>query len=358
MDVDRLTADGRDSNVAPLRCDRSRGYEPTVSTPLTFVSVVFEGEYGLLELQARSMATYLDPDAVAGLVVIDNSARGMPAPVRADLLSAYGELANAVRVLRPHEICRVPGTIGWRAQQVLKLSVANHVSTDHFVVLDAKNHFIHAADSALFVASDGRARVTAHSYERHTLRPALEHVLTYLGIDPIAHLGRFTGTITPFTFDTTLVTSMLSDIEDRSGRPFADEFVANELTEFFLYTGWLLAGGRTFNDVFAVNQAPWPVVWPGSLDRGGVGEAIAHACERGSPGFGVHRKALARLDRRNAGALAAFWTGRALFPSADAAERFIAEFRRTYRRARVAKQVRELPHRARRVPRRLRERFR
>jgi hypothetical protein len=329
-----------------------------VREPLTFVSVVFEEEYRLLELQARSMGMFLDPAAVAEIIVIDNSAGGMPGRVRADVVAGYDGLADAVRVLRPRDITRVPGTIGWRAQQVLKLSVAHRVSTARYVVLDAKNHLIDAAGAALFVAPDGRPRVTAHGYERHALRPMIEHVLKYLGLDPTEHVERFTATITPFTFDTSLVAAMLRDIERRSGRPFAEEFVANDLTEFFLYTGWLIAGGRSLDDVYDIHQAPWPVVWPGSANRGGVEDAIARADERRSPGFAVHRKALAHLDGENAKTVARFWTDKHLFSSVGEAERFIADHAHAYRRARVRKQVRELPHRARRVPRQMRERLR
>jgi len=324
--------------------------------PLSFVTVVFEEELPLLQLQARSMSLYLDPDAVEELVVIDNSTRGMPGRVHDAVLRGYGGLADAVRVLRPRDICRVPGTIGWRSQQVLKLSVAGRLTSERFVVLDAKNHFIDTAGAGLFVAPDGRGRVTAHSYERHALRPALEHVLVYLGLEPSDHVGCFTGTVTPFTFDAALVVSMMQDIERRSRRSFADEFVANALTEFFLYSGWLLSTGRSFEDVYDIHRAPWPAVWPGSGNQGGVDEAIARAVERGSAGFAVHRKALARLDARNAATLAAFWTEKRLFPSVERATGFITEFKRAYRRARFAKQVRELPHRARRVPRRWRGR--
>src|SRR5262249_23294214 len=155
-----------------------------------------------------------------------------------------------VRILRGGDICAVPGTIGWTAQQVLKLSVADQLSTEHYVVLDAKNHFIDRAGSSLFVASDGRARATVHGYKNHSLRPMFEHVLAYLGLDPNDYLERFTGTITPFTLDTALVRTMMQDIERSRGRPFADEFVANDLTEFFLYSGWLVANGRSLDQVY------------------------------------------------------------------------------------------------------------
>jgi hypothetical protein len=326
-----------------------RGVERRVTEPLTFVSVVFEQEYGLLELQARSVRLFLDPNAIGEIIVIDNSARGMPAGVRSALLSEYGSVADAVRVLRSDDICAVPGAIGWTAQQVLKLSVADQLSTDHYVVLDAKNHFIDTASSSLFVAPDGRARTTAHGYENHSLRPMFEHVLTYMGLEPKDYVERFTGTITPFTFDTTLVRTMMRDVERRRGRPFADEFVANDLTEFFLYSGWLVANGRSLDDVYEFQRGPWPTIWPGSANGGGVDEAIRHAEERRSAGFAVHRRALARLDAHNSRTLAAFWTSKGLFATDADAEHFIAAFARAYRRGQFARQIRELPHRARRT---------
>ncbi|MEP6842629.1 MAG: DUF6492 family protein, partial [Pseudolysinimonas sp.] len=110
---------------------------------LTFVTVVFGAETRLLELQARSLALYLDPDATASIIVIDNGWRRMSRRRQAHLLVAYGLLADLVTIVRTEDLVpNLPATIGWRSQQIAKLVVARSVSTDHYVILDAKNHLI------------------------------------------------------------------------------------------------------------------------------------------------------------------------------------------------------------------------
>ena len=320
---------------------------------LTFVTVVYETELMLLHLQARSLAAFVPDDLVHEVVVIDNTARGMPADARRALGAEYGRVADRLRVLRPDDVRRVPATTGWRSQQVLKLCVADLVSSERYVVLDAKNHFVAPLEPGHFQAPDGRPRGTAYGYAEHPLRPSLERVLRYLGLDPADHLHRFTATVTPFVLDTGTVRSVVRGVESRSGRDFADEFVAQELTEFFLYAGWIVARGDSLDEVYDLGQPSSPTVWPRSADEAGVAAAVRAAQERRAPVFAVHRRALAALDAPSAAALAAFWAGRGLFGSPQAAEAFVADFQREHARLSRQQRLRELPRRLRTLVRRL-----
>lgn len=319
---------------------------------LTFVTVVFEAEVLLLQLQARSMSVHLSPALVREIVVIDNSAHGLGASDIAWLMQAYGDLAPVVRILRPDEICRVPATIGWRSQQVLKLGVADLLSGDRYVVLDAKNHFVSPPLGGFFEATDGRPRASAHSYRAHPLRNDLERVLVYLGLDPAPHLDRFTATVPPFVLDVATVRTVLRELERRGGNDYAGEFVRNDLTEFFLYSGWILSTGQALDDAFDLSRESTPNIWPHAANLRGVDEAIRAATMRNAPLFAVHRTALARLDAASTHALAGFWVDRGLFPTVAEAEQFVAEFTRSFIAARRTKRMRELPVRARDIIRR------
>ena len=329
-----------------------------MSRPLAFVTVVFEPEYPLLWLQARSMAMFLPDVLVEEIFVIDNSARSMPPRVMEQLLDEYGPLSAKVRVLRPRDICLMPPTAGYTAQQVLKLCVAARVSPDRYVVLDAKNHFVAPVVRELFEAPDGRARVSTTDYASHAQRPQLVHVLEYLGLDPEASVEQFTATtVPPFVFATSVVTSMIDDIERRSGRSFPQEFVANRLTEFFLYMGWIIATNGSLDEIYELRPASRPYVWPKTANRDGVERAIRNATDTRAAVFAVHRIALARLDARSAAALSDFWVCKRLFSTRDDAERFIAEYARAYRRALWRARVRDLPRRATRLPEYLRRKL-
>jgi hypothetical protein len=296
--------------------------------------------------------------AAREIVVIDNSRRGMPEALRAELLESYGPLRAAVTILRPADIGRIPGATGWRSQQVLKLLVARRLTTSRYVVLDAKNHFVAPLPDDLFVAADGRMRARVYGYEEHPLRRDLEHVLTYLGLDPAEHVGHFTATVTPFVLDVAGVVAMISDLEARSGRSFAREFIGRDLTEFFLVAGWLVARGQAIEDVYEPGLDVGPTLWPkAARTPEGVAGVLREAAESGRPMFAVHRLALLRLDDASARPLAEFWAERELFDSVPAAAAFLAAARAGLERELKLQKRRDLPHRVVAAPRAVRRRW-
>jgi succinoglycan biosynthesis protein ExoM len=308
---------------------------------LTYVSVVFETEFPLLVLQARSMALFLDEALVHEILVIDNSASGIPAAVLAELRREYAHLAGRVQFVRPDEVCRVPAAGGWRSQQVLKLCISDRVATRHYVVLDAKNHFVATPDAGFFESADGRPTANAYSFETHPLRPELERTLTYLGLEPDDHVGRFTATVTPFVLDTTVVRELIAGLEAREGRPFPDVFVEQQLTEFFLYAGWIVARGTPLDEFFELHQQFCPIVWPGKADTAGVEKAVDEARERRTPLFAVHRRALIKLDAPATTALAGYWASVGLFSDQRAAEQFVQTFVTRYAQVNRRRKLRE-----------------
>jgi hypothetical protein len=287
-----------------------------------FATVVFESELCLLELQARSMRRYLRPDQVGQLLVIDNCRRPLGRRQRTRLLAAYGEHAPSVRFVRPEELAQVKAT-GWQVQQVLKLAVSDLVTAEHYVALDAKDHFVAPVPEDYFVA-DGRAKVPAYSYLDHPLRPALERVLAYLGLNLDDHLTRFPATVTPFPLHTDTVKQLRNYVEERSGRPFAEEFVAQRLTEFFLYSGYRYLIGTADQLILLDHQSPR--IWKGGARPDAVAATIAAADD---PVFSVHRRALAAMDAAGRRQVTDFWTERELLAPGEAAG-FVRRFRRDY----------------------------
>ena len=310
---------------------------------LSFVTVVFESEVDLLILQARSMDRYLDPGLLQELVVIDNSARGMRPTHVARLRQEYGKHAEALRVLRPHDIAAVPRSVGWQAQQVLKLAVARLLSTRHYVALDAKNHLVAPVERSFFLSPEGKPRVNAYSYENHPLRRGLERVLRYVGLEPADYVQWFTATVTPFVLETAQVDSLIADVERASGRAFADEFVNADLLEFFLYSAWTVSRGAPLDQHFDLHQVFCPNIWRGDSSTGAVRSAISRAQDEPTPFFSVHRRALARLDDEALALLSEFWTSRSLFPSEPEARDFLQAFRRSFKAGERRRKLREAP---------------
>lgn len=279
--------------------------------PLTFATITYRAEDTLQLLQARSMALYARGEDVASIIVVDNGAPAMSRRTRKRLLAAYGPLADRVRIVPRSALGADVASSGWMSQQVMKLAVHRLVTTPTYVLLDAKNHLIRPVAVDDFLAADGRARTGFQSYRDHPLLPRVQKVLAYLGLDPTT-ADRFPPTSTPFVMRTDVVAALIADVEASSGRPFTEEFVAADLTEFPLYSGWLLRRDGDFDATYVDDAIQSPTIWGGGANRAGVERAIAEAKERDAPAFGVHRRALNRLDADTAAPLADFLTERGI----------------------------------------------
>ncbi|WP_374311526.1 DUF6492 family protein [Microbacterium sp.] len=311
--------------------------------PLTFVTITYRAEDTLQLLQARSLGLYARPEDVASVIVIDNGVPRMSRRTRRRLRDAYGPLADRVRIVPRSELGNDVASSGWMSQQVMKLAAHSMVETPTYILLDAKNHLIRPVAVGDFLAEDGRARTGFHSYRDHPLLPRVRRVLEYLDLDQSA-VDRFPPTSTPFVMHREVAGSLVEDIERSSGRAFAAEFVRADLTEFPLYSAWLLRRDGGWDRTYVDDAIQSPTVWGGGATRSGVDHAIEQARASDAPAFGVHRRALHRLDDEGLRVLAAFLTERRLV--SDPAE--FRSLRRTFQRqygaeilrARVASRLR------------------
>lgn len=311
------------------------------STGSTFVTVVFEPELPLLELQARSMSQFLDPAYVARVIVLDNTERGISSRTWRRIRRLYGGMSELVELIRGDQLSgSIPAT-GWYSQQVLKLAVSGIVETPTYVTLDAKNHFVRGSGRSDFEAADGRAFAGFHTYETHPLRPKLERVLGYQGLDPALYVSRFTATATPFVLYTDKVRSLIADIERSSGRTFSAEFIRAGLTEYFLYSAWLVAQGETLDELYDPAGIDCPAIWPRGGNVAGVAEAVDAVRARNPALFSVHRTALARMNAQSVALLGELWVDRRLFGSLARARAFVRAYRARYFPAMALKKLRD-----------------
>lgn len=285
----------------------------------TIVTVVFPAEIDLLKVQARSLEKYFDRSLLGSILIIDNSLRGLRRATVASIRSAYGDLAPLVRVVPRSKVANIPLATGWWTQQVLKLLIARHVTTERYLILDAKSHLVERLDRDFLEAPDGRATVNFYSYLDHPLKCSLINALSYFSL-AFPECGRFSATVPPFTMFTSQVLKLVEFIERERGQ-FAKEMIDNNLTEFFLYGAWLKLNGL-FEDLYYDHQKFCPIVWEQNAHRSGVGEAIASSNLSKLPFFAVHRLSFVHLDAESIELLAAFWAERGLFEF-DQAKAFI-----------------------------------
>ena len=300
---------------------------------ITFVTVVFDAELDLLELQARSLGLYMAPATIHQIIVINNGVRDFSGATTRRLRLAYGPLWDVVRIVRTTEVVDARRARGWRSQQAAKLAIARGITTEHYVVLDAKNHLTRPTDTSSFVGTDGRAHGALHTYREHPLRSSLERTLGYLGAteqQTQQAVSSFPPTATPFVFATSLVRGMLDGVEEKSSAPFETTFEREELLEFFLYSGWVLTHGPGIFGAMDGRSIPSPTVWPKAADVAGVRAAIAEAIRDDAFVFAVHRQVLARADRLTRELIAEHWVNVGLFAHPREAQVLIRRFRRRY----------------------------
>lgn len=311
---------------------------------ITLATTVYEAEIELLMHQARSFSQFLPSELTAAVIVIDNTRRGISPKSTCELERAYGAVWPKVEILRPDEIARVPRSTGWRSQQILKLALARRIETSHYIVFDAKNHLIRKFELHDFVGEDLRSRIPAYSYVEHPLRPSLELVLQYVGLEDV-DIGSFSATTTPFTLDTSLVRDMLSDVEHQSGRSFESEFLAHSLTEFFLYSAWVRKRASNYKGLIEDVPQTALTLWPSRCNDDDVRELVGRAMVENAGVFAVHRSAFPRLTPAAKRKLVDFWCRLGIYEERADASNHIEMMARNYARWDWFQRVHDMPGR-------------
>jgi hypothetical protein len=291
----------------------------------TIVTVAFEGDVELMDLQARSMKLYGDPSLIEEIIVIDNFTGSKPRRWEEKLLAAYGYLAPKVRIIEAAAITDTHDSTGWFSQQALKLAVSKMVKTDRYVILDAKNHLIKPLTRDFLETPGGKIRINGYGYENHPLRAYLEKTCAYLGVDVLGPLEKFVRTSTPFTMITTAAMALVDNVEAKSGKDLAQCITENGLTEFFLYAAALLQAGVLY-ELYEWSQPFSPDIWKwGAEDLSIIREAVDKA-QRDSAGpfFSVHRGAIPLFTPAGRNIICDLWVGRSLFRDADEAFEFLS----------------------------------
>jgi len=240
----------------------------------------------------------------------------------------YGHLASSVQFLRAPDIAVVPhNTDGWLSQQILKLIVSQHISTDRYVVLDAKNHLVFPLQRTFLEAGD-RIRSPLTNYTMHSMRRLLERTLRYFGMNPDEYVKAFFPTVTPFTFPTALVRDLVRVVAEREKMPFANAFLNIGCSEFFLFASFISLNGTT-EDLYDFSGVSCPIIREDHAIRGvrNLRHHIARGEKNALPFFAVHRRALPWLDDRSRQAISEFWQRRGLFRTPEDGVDFLASKR-------------------------------
>lgn len=284
----------------------------------TVATVTFAGDARLSVLQAISIDRLFEPDDISEYLIVVNDT---PAQWQRDLFTVIERRVGArlwerTRIIPGAELTSTGDMRGWKSQQVLKLEVARQVKTDHYLLLDAKNHFVRPSSIRDFWEGD---RIATYVKARPQWRGWVQAAFDALGATPQdRHLEEPYPTTTPYLLITAEVRALLDRIGKRHG-PLADTFEdMGSATEFFLYYAHLV---DRFGDAMPyVNSEPRVTAlfrrWP--QDPLEVERLLTEAVTNDVPVLGIHRERVPQLSPRQRSQIVSIWRRHLLGPDEDA----------------------------------------
>lgn len=296
------------------------------SNRLDIVTIVFQQEIFLLKLQAISIQKCFQPQDINRIFIVVNelAPEVTYSALSNEVLPEYGDLISKIEIIPAHRLMRPHvAASGWITQQALKLLAARIVSTDFYMVLDAKNHFVQPVSLGTFLdTKSGKAR--SNRIRKHgSLDTALEGSLEYFGVSR----GDYSlPATTPFLLKTVIVRQMIEFIEDREGIHFDDFMVKqkNSITEFFLYNAYLMTLDGGIESVYRFGPRVSGTLFRRSPNTAEGVDALLDALVSGAlQTFGIHRERVHSLTHDQWSRICGIWVSAGLFPGAHEAAIFV-----------------------------------
>lgn len=210
---------------------------------IDLLTVVFRDELKILQVQAQSINLYCQEAGIQKIFVIVNDD-----DIIADQIdrSWWGSLSDRVVVVNRSSFSTDFVDNGWVSQQALKLIGSLLSKNVYTVVLDAKTILVQKLVVSNVINNCGQLCVgTILIPEVFTVSKEITNSL--FGIN-LTHAIGPSGV--PFWFNNKLLNSMVEHIESKTKRNFASWFQEQGmLTEFILYSGFVLYTNQTFDDI-------------------------------------------------------------------------------------------------------------
>ena len=297
--------------------------------PVDLVTVSYNQEIRLLQMQARSIARYADPAFVGTIYVISNEKRfrHFKRLFLRDVLPEYGAFAPRVKLLDHRDI--IPKTLettGWESQQVYKLKIADMLESPVYLVLDSKNLFIAPVSFETFFLEDGRLGIM-RGQMNEKLGKLFDNACALFGVTPSPECYELALPMaTPYPMVAAEVRSMMRFMEEARQADFFTAFIEGQLyCEFYTYYAWLLKEGKLdslYERQWAINLTLWNKEFiaregmPAILDKLGLERTRM---------MGIHRKFLRDGTAEQKKQVGDFWMSRGLLSSSDEHVYFLSE---------------------------------
>jgi len=218
---------------------------------IDLISVVFEPELILLEIQARSIELYIPHKKISNIIVVVNDADRVADKIQS---AWWGINQQKVKIITRSQIGVFSNLDGWSSQQLYKLAAATVASSQWSMCLDSKTWFVQNLDWHKLFDEQGRANFKSFKC-MPAFDSALEFSKKFFNIEFENVIGP--GGV-PFLFHTNTVHDMVNYIEQKTGKKFLDFFAnslldPHRLTEFVLYSAYV-SYANTYNYLYSDNQ--------------------------------------------------------------------------------------------------------
>lgn len=294
----------------------------------SILTVTYEPEVPLLQLQAISIKKFLNPDGISKIIIVINELEADPLALRLqeDVIPLYGEFAEKVVIWHAGQvISEYSRASGWKRQQTIKLMAGRLIDTRAYITLDSKNHFIAPSSISDFIGDDGRYLTTS---VKPGGRREFRRKLMCQYFETSADLDRLMPITTPFVLDTAIVRGMLNSIESREETSFSSWFHAAgpNFTEFYLYYAWLCATHQL--DLYSFGTRISHIIWEGSPTVRALDDFLDDLPSRTSRLLALHRKRASILSAEEIQSIAAFWTRVGLTACLEEGKSFLERFQK------------------------------
>lgn len=212
------------------------------------LTVVFRDELNVLQVQAQSIDLYCQNIGIQHIFVVVNDVDSI-----ADQIDTawWGSLSDRVVIVKRSSFNTDFVDNGWVSQQALKIIGSQLSKNTYTVVLDAKTIFVQELVVSNVVNANNQLCVgTIPVFE--VFKPSQKITNELFKID-LTHAIGPAGV--PFYFNNELLNSMVAYVEQLANKSFATWFQEQGmLTEFILYSGFVLHTYQTFDNIIATQH--------------------------------------------------------------------------------------------------------
>lgn len=214
---------------------------------IDLITVVFEPELYLLELQARSISLYIDHTRIQNIYIVVNDDSHLCDSIDPQW---WAENSGKVKIIHRSFFGDTSMLDGWSSQQLYKLCAANIAESQWSMCLDAKTWFVQPLDWNQLFDRDGRVKFSSFP-TIPVFRSAQTAIEQYFNIQLPQVIGP--GGV-PFMFHTETVKDMVDYIPDFFNFFSSNVKTPTNITEFMLYSGYVIKKYQSYGDLYTGQQ--------------------------------------------------------------------------------------------------------